>query len=272
MEYQREDGQTRLRRQRSKQAIALAMEGRWREAVAANREIIEGFPDDVEALNRLGRAYMELGDYDQSREAYSRALELDPYNSIAKKNLHRLSYLTETVASSEGDSDKVDPQQFIEEVGKAGVVSLYDLAPHEIRLRMGAGDRVYLKPDWVNLVVENGRGEELGQVDPQHGRRLVKLMEGGNRYTAAVVSSTENAMSVIIREDYQHPSQAGKPSFPTKGLEGIRPYVSERLFRRGLEYEEEAAEESGYTIISDSGEVEVLTEESSDDESATDEE
>jgi len=272
MEYQREDGQTRLRRQRSKQAITLAMEGRWREAIEANKEIIESFPDDVEAHNRLGRAYMELGEYDQSREAYSRSLELDPYNNIAKKNLRRLSYLSETAVSAEGDSDKVDPQQFIEEVGKAGVVSLHNLAPPEIRVKMVAGDRVYLKVDGATLTVENGRGEELGQVDSQHGRRLVKLMEGGNEYTAAVVSSTESAMSIIIREIYQHPSQVGKPSFPTKSMEGIRPYVSERLFRRGMEYEEEGVEESGYTIISDSGEVEVLADESSDDENATDEE
>ena len=272
MEYQQEDGQTRLRRQRSKQAITLAMQGQWREAIVANKEIIDSFPGDVDAYNRLGRAYMELGEYAQAREAYGRAAELDPYNAIAKKNLRRLSYLDEAVTSAEGDSDKVEPQHFVEEVGRGGVVNLYHLAPQEIRVRMGAGDKAYLRTDEANLIVENGRGEHLGQVDPKHGRRLLKLMEGGNRYTAAIVSSTEDRMTVFIREVYQDPSQAGKPSFPTKVVEGIRPYVSDRLVRRGLEYEEEAAEESGYTVISDSGEVEVFTEESSDDDKADDEE
>jgi hypothetical protein len=241
------------------------MQGRWREAVAANEEIIGNFPNDVDAYNRLGRAHMELGEYAQAKEAYSRAAELDPYNAIAKKNLHRLSYLDETVASSKSDSDKVEPELFIEEVGKAGVVNLYNLAPQEIRLRMGAGEKVYLKIDGANLIVENGRGEYLGQVDSKHGRRLTKLMGGGNEYTAAIVSSTEDVMTVIIKEVYQDPGQAGKPSFPTKGLEGIRPYVTDRLLRRGLEYEEESVEESGYTVVSDTGEVEVFTEESSDD-------
>ena len=53
----------RLKQQRSKEAIALAMQGRWQEAVDINKEIIEDFPDDVDTCNRLGRAYMELGAY-----------------------------------------------------------------------------------------------------------------------------------------------------------------------------------------------------------------
>ena len=66
----------RLKQQRSKEAIDLAMQGRWQEAVAINKEIIENSPDDVDTYNRLGRAYMELGDYAQAREAYSRAVGL----------------------------------------------------------------------------------------------------------------------------------------------------------------------------------------------------
>ena len=140
MAYQEEE-QVRLRRQRSKQAIALAMQGRWREAVVANQEIIASFPNDVDAYNRLGRAYIELGEYSQAKEAYERAVELDSYNIIAQKNLQRLSYLGEAVAGSEADSDRVEPQHFIEETGKAGVVDLYRLAPREILAKMAAEDR-----------------------------------------------------------------------------------------------------------------------------------
>jgi len=248
MTYQEEE-QVRLRRQGSKQAIALAMQGRWREAVEVNKSLIESFPGDVDAYNRLGRAYMELGEYSQAREAYQRAIELAPYNTIAEKNLRRLSHLVEAPVSSEGDSHRVEPQHFIEEIGKAGVVGLYHLAPPEILARMVAGDRVYLKIDGSSLVVENGRGEYLGQVVPKHGRRLIKLMEGGNKYTAAILSSTEDKVSVIIREVYQHPSQVGRPSFPPKGVEGLRPHISDRIIRRELEYEEALPEEPGYTII-----------------------
>jgi len=248
MTYQEEE-QVRLRRQGSKQAIALAMQGRWREAIAVNKSLIENFPSDVDAYNRLGRAYMELGEYSQAREAYQRALEIAPYNTIAKKNLHRLAHLVETPVSAEADSGRVEPQQFIEETGKAGVVDLCHLAPPEILARMVAGDKAYLKIDGSSLIVENGRGEYLGQVVPKHGQRLIRLMEGGNKYSAAILSSAEDKVSVIIREVYQHPSQVGRPSFPPKGVEGLRPYISDRIIRRELEYEEALPTEPGYTII-----------------------
>ena len=243
MAYQEEE-QVRLRRQRSKHAIALAMQGRWREAVAANKDIIGSFPNDFDAYNRLGRAYIELGEYSQAKEAYERAIELDPHNVIAQKNLRRLSYLEGAVAGSEADSDKAEPQHFIEERGKTGVVDLYHMAPQEILAKMVAGDRVYLKIDEPGLTVENGRGEYLGQVEPKHGQRLIKLMEGGNRYTAAIVSSTEDKVTIIIREVYQDPSQAGQLSFPSKGVESLRPYLSDKMLRRELEYMEALAEES----------------------------
>ncbi len=270
MTYQEEE-QVRLRRQGSKQAIALAMQGQWREAIAVNKSLIESFPSDVDAYNRLGRAYIELGEYSQAREAYERAIELAPYNTIAKKNLRRLSHLGETLVSSGGDSHKVEPQHFIEETGKAGVVDLYHLAPPGILARMVAGDRVYLKVDGSSLIVENGRGEYLGQVVPKHGQRLVKLMEGGNKYAAAILSSTEDKVSVIIREVYQHPSQVGRPSFPPKGVEGLRPYISDRIIRRELEYEEALPTEPGYTIIGGE-EGELLPEEPPDIDSEADKE
>ncbi len=254
MSYQEEE-QIRLKRQSSKQAIALAMQGRWREAIAANKSIIESFPNDVDAHNRLGRAYIELGEYSQAREAYGRAIELDPYNTIAKKNLRRLSHLGETVVGSEGESHKAEPQHFIEEVGKAGVVDLYRLAPPEILARMVTGDRVYLKIDRANLIVESGHGEYLGQVETRHGQRLINLMKGGNKYSAAIISSTEDNIAVIIREVYQDPSQAGRLSFPAKGFEELRPYISDKAIKRELEYEEELVEESGYTIISEDAEA-----------------
>jgi len=248
MSYQ-EEKQVRLRRRGSKHAIALAMQGRWREAAAVNKSLIESFPHDVDAYNRLGKAHMELGEYSQAREVYSRAMDLDRYNAIAKKNLFRLSHFGEAVASSEGGSDKAEPQHFIEETGKAGVVNLDRLALPEILVRIVPGDRVYLKEEGSSLVVENGRGEYLGQVEPKHGQRLIKLMDGGNKYSAAIISSTEDRISVIIREAYQDPSQAGQLSFPSRRFEGVQPYVSDRVFRRELEDEEELSEIPGYTII-----------------------
>ena len=226
------------------------MQGRWREAVAANQNLIESFPGDVSAYNRLGRAYTELGEFSRAREAYSRAIELDPYNAIAQKNLNRLAHLDEVAVDLNDDPD-VEPQHFIEEPGKAGVVDLHRLGSPQVLAKMVAGDKVYLRVDGAGLVVENGRGEYLGQVGSKDGQRLIRLIEGGNRYTAAIVSAAADRVTVIIRETYQEPSQANRPSFPAKGFKGPRPYISERA-KHELE-SEETEEEPDYSIIATGG-------------------
>ena len=231
-----EEGTAGLRHQRSKQAIDLAMQGRWQDAVAVNRVLIANYPDDVSAYNRLGRALMETGEFSQAAEAYQKAMELDPYNTIGRKNLKRLSRL-EKAGGGLQDNSSVEPQHFIEETGKAGVVSLRNLGTPEIVAKMVAGDKVYLKVVDACLTVESGHGEYIGEVDAKNAQRLIKLMVGGNEYSAAVVSSTEDAASVIIRELYQHPSQAGALSFPAKEFKSPRPYISDRAIHREAEIE-----------------------------------
>ncbi len=245
MHYQ--TGEARLRRRRTKEAIALAMQGRWEAAVATNRSIIEVFPNDVDAYNRLGKALTELGQYAEAREAYSKALEINPKNSIARRNLRRLSLLKEVQLSPWGDHHKVAPHLFIEETGQAGVASLQRLASREVLARIAAGDQVYLRPEGQSLIVENELGYYLGEVEPRIGVRLTKLIEGGNRYTAAITSLADNEVRVIIKETFQHPSQAGRPSFPAKAFDGFRPYVKDSILKYELE-EEEAFEEREYPL------------------------
>jgi hypothetical protein len=247
----------RIKQQRSKEAIDLAMQARWREAVDVNKEIIGSFPEDVDTYNRLGRAYLELGNYAQAREAYNRSVKLDPYNAIAARNMRRLNDL-KGAAQVEVETDKVEPHQFIEEIGKAGVVTLQELAPKEKRASTVAGDKAVLKTEGSSLVVENGRGEYLGKVEPKHALRLLRMMAGGNKYSAVVVKSAAESMTVMVRETYQHPDQAGKLSFPPRGMAEYRPYVGDKLIK--LEPEEEDEDESGYTIIG-GDEIEVLPEE-----------
>jgi len=145
----------------------------------------------LEAYNRLGRAYVELGAYHDAEAAYRKTLEIDKYNAIAQKNLQKLSYLKKTKVTGEANTHKLEPQQFIEEIGKAGVVQLINLGKPAVIARAVSGDALSLKIDDNKLVVENKLGEYLGIVEPRHGQRLVRLMNGGNKYSAAIVSATE---------------------------------------------------------------------------------
>jgi len=245
-------------RQQSELAIRLAREGRWEEAVHVNRAIIEFFPTEVEAYNRLGKALLELGRYAEAREAYTRALELDPHNSIARRNLSRI-HLLEAEGGKAGSAPrarKLPPEMFIEETGKTCITT--PVRPNrEAAARLPRGDEVFLQPENGSLQVVGPDGDGLGEVEPRLAQRLIRLMQGGNRYVAAMSSLTDTGdVRIFIREVFQHPSQAGKLSFPPeRTAETFRPYTKERLVRQdryeemvldeeyGEETEEEWAEE-----------------------------
>ena len=252
------DEKALLRRKKSQEAVALAMQSRWKEAVSVNKSIIESMSTDVDAYNRLGKAYTELGKFILAREAYSKTLEIDPNNAIARKNLDRLSKLQESRISVRDDRPKAAPHLFIGEVGKAGVVNLCELPSSDVLAGMTSGDQVHLKVRGQKLIVENGQGEYLGRVEPQHGFRLAKLIEGGNQYAAAVVS-LDNKAKVIIRETFQHPSQAGRLSFPARAVEGFQPHVKDALLR-SRSPEEEYLDEDEEVDSADSEEGELIPE------------
>ena len=282
--YQQEkEEKARLRQRVSKEAIDLALQGKWEEAQAINRDIIEKFPSDVEAYNRLGRALTELGDFDGAKESYLKALQLAPENAIAKKNLARLISLSESMATlkrshqkpstSKVQARRVALDLFITEVGKAGVVNLHSVAPVKVLAKMGFGDQVHLKAKKQHLIVASEGGEYLGEVEPRQGLRLIKLMRAGNTYDAAILNVEEDKVQVIIKETYQHPSQVGHPSFPVKATEHLRTRIKESLLRRGiitdegelipeseyLEEEEELGPEEealpeGFTVVGEDGE------------------
>jgi len=242
---EREEEKARNWRTRIQEAIKLAQENRWQEAVAANQSIVEVFPNDVDAYNRLGRAHIELGEYKKAKEAYGKALELSPSNSIAKKNLDRLALLKGVHVAKNEQRRKLPPNAFIAEIGKAGVVNLLEMAPQSVLVKMVPGEQVFLKIRNQDVTVENYKGEYLGLVEPEHGLRLAKLIKGGNQYIAAIVSMDADKVKVIVRETLQHPSQTGKLSFPIKVAETYPAHVKDSLLRHSAG-EDDSLEEPDY--------------------------
>ena len=59
---------SRLKRDLSRDAIAFALEGEWERASEVNRALLELSGNDVEAMNRLSKALIELGRYSEARE------------------------------------------------------------------------------------------------------------------------------------------------------------------------------------------------------------
>ena len=224
MAYRQTEDKVKTKQERTKRAIALAMQNHWPEAVALNRSLIEDFPGDLESYNRMGRALTELGRIDEAREAFRRVLEVSPHNTIARKNLDRLDQLGDNLPRHQ-PAHRRATQAFIGESGKTLVTSLLNVAPSKTLARLTPGDDVNLELVGRRLNVrEEASGDELGQVESKTASRLKRLMSGGNRYAATVKSVDERNLSIIIREVYKHPSQAGIVSFPSQASSGA--YVS----------------------------------------------
>jgi tetratricopeptide (TPR) repeat protein len=244
----------RLKKQWTDLAVRQAQEGLWEEAVTTNKNILNIFPQESDALNRLGKAYTELGQYAEARQAYSQTLKYNPFNSIAKKNLERLDSLqTVPVAATPASPDRIDPRAFIEETGKTAVTELINteyLAQPSVLARVSYGDRVNLQVNGHRLLVQNAAGEVIGQVDPRLANRLISYIEGGNRYGAAILAVEQKEqirIRVIIREEYQHPSMFGKVSFLSQGGgETLRAYTKDSMLRYDREDEDELGSDDEY--------------------------
>jgi Tfp pilus assembly protein PilF len=66
--------------------INVAQRGLWREAIYRWEQAAEIDPSYAPAFNNLGVAYEHEGEFDKARQAYERALALDPDNTQIRQN------------------------------------------------------------------------------------------------------------------------------------------------------------------------------------------
>jgi hypothetical protein len=245
----------RLKRDLSSEAVNLALQGDWERATEVNKAILELFSDDVEAMNRLVKALIELGNYLDARAVLNQVCELAPYNNIAKKNMARLDQLTadpETAKfgpSKQAKKSAGAPQIFIEESGKSGTTILRNTSGNKAVLHLSPSDQVALSCDKNTVTVRTLDGQLLGRIEPKLGNRLARLMDGGNRYAAAVVTVNDQGVSVMIREIFKHRDLQTVFSFPTKAKEEDRVFLNDTVARFMREEEADNDDDEEENVI-----------------------
>ena len=232
----------RQKRTKSEQAITLAMKNRWDEAAQVNREILDLFPNEVDAFNRLGKALTELGRYGEARDAYAQAVKLDPLNGIASKNLQRLGKLA-VEGSAAPAPTPVDPRLFIEESGKTTVTQLTDVRRTEAAAKLSAGDQLRMERRGNQVIVTDASSTDIGRIEPKLEQDLIKLLDLGAQYSVFVTAANEQQVYVIVRETHRAASMGNRPSFRPSAAQEVRAYTREGAARFELEEEEEEEEE-----------------------------
>lgn len=214
----------KFRRGLDREAVDLALKGDWDRAAQVNRAILELFSDDVEAMNRLAKALIELGSYEEAGSVLDHLGEVAPYNNIARKNRARLEQMRAQVKTNDravatslhARRAAGAPQLFIGESGKSATTVLRQ-TPRRLSLALiSPGDPVSLRLEHHALNAYADDGKYLGQVDPRLGHRLSRLIEGGNTYEAAVIGVNDEGISIIIHETHRDRSLQHVASFPTQ--------------------------------------------------------
>lgn len=221
-------------------AIQATLKGNWDEAIKLNKSLLDENPKDVEALNRMGLAYTILGKSKSAKSTYQKVLEIDPLNSIALKNLSKL-----TSDSSDEEATIVINMNniFIEETGKTKVVDLINLAQAEVLNTLRTGQSLDLSAKRLKIFISQGK-KYIGVLPDDIGKRLIKFLNGGNKYEAFVKSSNHQNVTIFIRELKRANKFKDQPSF----LHVIEKKLSLKKASKGkgkknLDYEEDDSSE-----------------------------
>lgn len=191
-------------------AIKATLSGNWEEAVKLNKTLLVENPNDVEALNRMGLAYTILGKGKLARDTYQKVINMDPLNSIAQKNLRKIK---NDVSKSPEDGIVIQVNNiFLEETGKTKVVELINLAQAEILLTLRTGQSVELSVKRLKVFILQGK-KYIGVLPDDIGKRLIKFINGGNKYEAFVKSSGSQEVTIFIRELKKVSKFKDQPSF-----------------------------------------------------------
>lgn len=227
------DTKPKTRRQIVELARRAALDGNWETAIQLDQEIIDRWPRDADAYNRLGRALLEYRRVGAAYDAYSSALKIDPANMIARRNLQRLELVRHRKGGEESTLDQpresVIPRTsvFIEEVGKTWVDELVNPAPMDELADVYSGEQLELSIEEGRLVVRRAGGQRVGEVEAKTAERIIDLVSGGNRYEVFALGLSVASLRVILREVYRDPAQAGRLSFPRQ-ISATRAYLRER--------------------------------------------
>lgn len=207
----------------TKQAISAALSGNWQEAINLNEQLIDKDHKNIDASNRLGRAYFESGNLTKSKKSFEKTLVIDPYNQIAAKFVKRIeifrkkgnkeNHLRALNSKLNTQFSSINYDLFIEEPGKTKLVGLLKVAEPQKLSLLSPGMAVNLVQKNRGISITDYNGEYLGVLPDDLSSHLLRLIKGGNKYQACIKNSKNNALSILIREVFCSAKFKNQPSF-----------------------------------------------------------
>ena len=199
-----------------RQAIQAALNCNWEEALTLNQRLTELEPESADCLNRLAKAYLELGKYTTAKKIYEAVLKLDPYNQIAEKNLKKVASLIKNGSNGVKNNTNhiiLSPELFLHEPGVTKLVTLIKVAEPQRLLSLSTGTMVSLIVKNRGISVTDSGNQYLGALPDDIAHHLLKLLKGGNKYQALIKSIKPNSLTILIRETFRSKKFRNQASF-----------------------------------------------------------
>ncbi len=209
-----------MRNEPAQEAVSAALSGDWDKAIKINKTILIDEPRDIEALNRLARAYSEKGNFKKAKLIAKKVLKIDPFNSIATKCFQKWSAAS-TGASDKSPQSSNDPKTYLEEPGKTKITALLHLGDANTLATLWTGDALKLNAFKHRVSVTTISGKYVGILTDDLSARLRKLIKSGNKYEVLVKSVEPESVKVFIRELVRSEALSDTPSFPPEKIDYV---------------------------------------------------
>lgn len=177
-------------------AIAAALESDWKKATEINKVLLKENPKNVDTLNRLGFAYLSLGESKKAKKAFDKVLKIDPFNPIAIKNIKKIK----SKSINNNGTIAISPKVFLEEPGITKTVSLINLASKSVIISLLCGQPVWFVIKKNKIEVRTQNNVYIGALPDDLSFKIKKLINQGNKYEIYVKSVDDLTVSVLIRE------------------------------------------------------------------------
>lgn len=205
----------------AQKAVTSALSGDWEKALEINKKILRESPKDIDSLNRLARAYAELGNLPSAKKTASKVIKVDPFNAIATRSLEKWKGFS--VAEKKQATPPLSAGAFLEEPGKTKTASLLHIGDDKTIAKLHSGDEVKLNPRQHRVSITTQNGKYLGRLSDDLSARIRKLSQIGNKYRVFVKSVTPpGTVKVFIRETKRSPKLGDVASFSTEKIDYSR--------------------------------------------------
>lgn len=212
----------------TQEAVKCAMNCNWQKALQLNLEILSEDTSNIDALNRLARCYLEIGELKKAKETAKKVLTIDPANSIAVKCLEKYSNFTQTTK----DPKKISLQlnSFIEESGKTKIIDLVNLGDKKLTNSLTVGEEVYLITHTHKVSVVNSNKKYIGRIPDDVAVRIKLAIKNGNQFKTLIKSVDKDHCKIFIRETN---SKNNFHTFPSEKIEYVS-YTAPELVHKDI--------------------------------------